>query len=150
MALALRWAALAGLYLALVGIAPSSELIAALLASLAGAAFSILLRRSAEPAAHVRAPWARLLVRLAGAILRDVWRVGLALTRAIVLRHTGRHASLRIRRAGEGGAEQEHRALVILLASAAPNTYVLGLRRGTLVVHRLAPAAPPPDRQWPV
>lgn len=145
-----RWAALLGLYLAFAGQGSAAEIVAGLLAGLAAAAFSLLLRETTEHPFHLRAPWLGLAARLGTSILRDVGRVAAALAEAVLAGHRGARLDQPITPVGSGRAEAGHRALVILLASVAPNAYVLEARRSVLVLHRFAQTAPAADERWPI
>jgi hypothetical protein len=149
-AAALRCGALSGLYLALVGQAPLQEITAGVLGGVATAAFSILLRRVGTPAVKFHAPWLRLLIRLIVSILDDTVRVALALAASIASGRGGRIETQDVEAVGQEADESGHRTLMVLLASIAPNRYVLELQRSTLRLHRLAKAAPPADPRWPI
>jgi hypothetical protein len=147
----MRWLALAGLYLALVGQASRAEIVAGLLAGLAAALFSLLLREATARPLRLHAPWHRLVARVLVAILRDTARVTAALLRTAPAGNAGRRATQPYAPGGAGPEEEAgHRALVILLASVAPNAYVIEALRSSLIVHRLANAAPAKDRRWPI
>lgn len=148
MAGVLRSAALTALYLAFVGQFPLAEVTAGLLAGALAMALSLLLRRRAEQPFRLRAPWHRLVPRLAWSVLRDANKVAVALAKAVFVGHTGMIASQPIAEAGEGAAGTGRRALAILLASVAPNGYVIEPRHRALALHRLAKAEPAADRHW--
>jgi hypothetical protein len=145
---ALRWTGLTGLYLVLAGQLAISEMTAGLLAGLAAAALSLALRAAAEPRLRLRAPWHRLVPRLALAVLRDVNRVAAALAKAVIAGHAGSIQIQPVAPAGDTAAGVGRRALAMLLVSVAPNGYVLESRRAELTLHRLAEAAPATDRHW--
>jgi hypothetical protein len=165
-ALPLRWVALAALYFAFAGQLSVAEVTVGLVAGLATAAFSLILREATERPLRLRAPWHRLVARLARSILRDVGRVAVALARAVTghtatgrirrartarTRHVGMTLSQPLARIGAAAEEEAgHWALVILLASIAPNGYVLESRQWSLELHRLTRAPPAPDPQWPI
>ena len=147
---ALRWAGLTGLYVVLAGQLSISEMTAGLLAGLAAAALSLMLRAAAEQRLRLRAPWQRLVPRLSLAVLRDLNRVALALAKAVMAGHAGAIQVQPVAPAGDTAAGAGRRALAMLLASVAPNGYVLEARRAALTLHHLAEAAPAADRQWPL
>jgi len=147
---ALRWALLAGLYLVLAGETETAELVAAALAGAAAMALSLLLRYAAERHFRLGAPRGRIALKLPWALLRDSHRVMLALLKASIARHSGAVVRQPFPRMGEGATSAGHRALGVLLASLAPNGYVLAEEKDALLIHRLAPAPPSADRVWPI
>ena len=64
----------------------------------------------------------------------------------------GRTLRQPFRRGGDGPAAAARRALVTLGLSVAPNGYVLeiGDNQDDLSLHRLSPALPRPDPEWPL
>lgn len=150
MAAVLRWAALTALYLALVGQVPIAEVVAGLLSGLAAMLLSWALRAMAERPFALRAPWHRLVPRLALSLARDAARVAIALAKAIPAGGTGESLRQPFAADGDGAAGAGHRALAVLLASLAPNGYVIETGKRALQLHRLAPAAPSADPQWPL
>src|SRR5690348_4319023 len=89
MAGVLRGAALSALYLALVGQFPLAEVSAGLLSGALAMMLSLLLRRRAGQSFRLRAPWHKLLPRLAWSVLRDVNKVAVALAKATAAGHAG-------------------------------------------------------------
>lgn len=147
---AIRWAALTALYLALAGQVSTAETVMGVSAGLLLAILSLLLRDRAEPALRVSAPWHRLLPRAGWSILRDLVRVAGALARAIVLGRAGSIARQPFAAKHDGARAAGRNALAILLASLAPNGYVLERRRDSLLLHRLAKAPAAPKRDWAI
>jgi hypothetical protein len=147
---ALRWAGLTGLYLALAGQFSISEMTAGLLAGLSAATLSLGLRAAAEQRFRLRAPWHLLVPRLCWAVLRDVNRVAVALAKGVIGDHAGDIQVQPVMPTGDAASGAGNRALAMLLASVAPNGFVLESRCAELTLHRLAKASPAVDRQWPL
>jgi hypothetical protein len=141
---------LSGLYLLLAGEVSLSEIVAGVLAGLLATAVSLGLTIAAERQFALRAPWPRLAPRAAWALLRDIARVALALVEAAAGGEGGMIARQPF--AGTGGEPVAvgRRALATLFASIAPNGYVTEVTPTALELHRLAPAPPAADRDWPV
>ncbi len=95
--------------------------------------------------------WGRVLLRPLLALPVDSWHVGVALAKAIFGGGGGEIAGQAFHY-GDTAADAARRALVTLAASLAPNGYVIGIdgEAGTMRLHRLVPAPPQPDRDWPV
>lgn len=144
-----RWGALAGLYLVLAGETAIAELTAAILAGIAAAALSLGLRRATERVFVIRAPWRRLVLDILWSIARDVLRVGRAFVRVLTAGRTGTIIRQPFAQQPNDAAGAGHRALAVLLASLAPDGYVLAEDRGSLLIHRLSAAPPSRDRAWP-
>lgn len=147
------WAASFALYLLFVGHAPVPELVAAAMTSALATAYHLHVHRHEHRRFALRAPWFHLVIRTLRAIAVDTLLVGAALARAI-LRNT--HAEGMVEQPFDpGGATPKaaaRRALIVLAASIAPNTYVIDLRSRPpgLQEHRLVPRPPRKDGQWPL
>lgn len=145
-----RWVLLTGTYLVLAGQLALSEIVAGVLAGLLATAASLGLKAATQRQFALRAPWHRLVVRASWAVLRDIVRVALALAEAATGGQGGMIARQPFAGAGAGSAAAGRRALVTLVASIAPNGYVTDVASTALELHRLAPAPPAADREWPV
>lgn len=145
-----RWLALAGLYVVLAGSLEKAELVAAALTGLVAAALSLRLRRAGGRQFRLSAPWLRLALCTGRAVLSDTARVGGALARALFAPCQGtlQRQVFTEREHSAGGAERS--ALAILLGSLAPNGYVIEEQPGHLLLHRLVPAPPSLDVDWPI
>jgi hypothetical protein len=150
------WLALAGFYLLFVGEVSPTELIAAALATSVATGLGMLLHRSrSRKLLLLRAPWPRLVGRPLAALFPDSVRVGGVLLQALWRRPRGA-AGMVMRQPfhpGEASAlDAGRRGLVTLGLSLAPNGYVLRIPddRTALLIHRLAPAAPDANQDWPV
>jgi hypothetical protein len=141
---------LSGLYLVLAGEVSLSEIIAGVLAGLLATAVSLGLRAAAERQFVLRAPWPRLAARAGWALMRDIFRVALALAQAAAGGAGGMIARQPFAGAGAEPAAAGRRALATLFASVAPNGYVTEVTPTALELHRVAPAPPAADREWPV
>lgn len=149
LAAALRWLALAGLYLVLAGDVSVSELVAAALTGGVAAAGSLVLQRVAERPLRLRVAWPRVVVQAATALLRDPAIVSAVAARALIGRPRGRIIRRHVREPRGRAARAGHRAVEILSASLAPNEYVIDDERSWLLLHRLAGAARPRDEEEP-
>jgi hypothetical protein len=145
-----RWVALSGLYLVLAGELSPSEIVAGVLAGLLATLVSLGLTAAAERQFSLRAPWYRLSVQTARAVVRDIFRVALALAAAATTGQGGMFARQPFAGTGAEPAAAGRRALATLFASIAPNGYVTEITATALELHRLAPAPPAADREWPV
>ncbi len=154
-ALALRgavaWLVFFGVYLLYAGEVSLNEILAGIPAAGALACFAVASRRAEQRHLRVRAPWPRLLLRPVGSLFADAAKVGRVLLAALVRRPDGPIGRAAAQPFREGGSDDAgRRALVTLGSSVAPNGYVLAIGRETLILHRLAPSAPDPDRDWPL
>ncbi|HET8997940.1 MAG TPA: hypothetical protein VFN42_14820 [Acetobacteraceae bacterium] len=139
-----------GLYVTLSGQGSPDELTAAGLCALAAAALAVTIPRIAERHFAFRGvPWLRLGAGTAASLAGDLVRVGLRLARPAI--PPGSFHRWPFAAGGEGRRDSARRGLVTVVASLAPNTYVVAvlIGRRELLVHRLAPAPPPRDRDWP-
>lgn len=146
------WLLLAGLYALFAGEVSLSEAIAGLLATGIALAYAAFLHRSRSRRISVRGLPFRVVFAPLGALLPDAWRVGRVLARAVLRRPAGAAGTLSrppFREGGREAREAGRRGLVTLGLSLAPNGYVVNIEADALILHRLAPAAPSPDREWP-
>lgn len=146
------WAVLFGLYLLLAGGAGREELVAAACCASIGAGAGVLANRAGSPVAfRFRTRWLRRAIIPAGALVADLARVGIVLARAVAGRQP---TGAMLRQPFEIGPatplDAARRALVVLGASFAPNGIAVGVAPDALLLHRLAPRAPSPDRAWPL
>lgn len=146
---AFRWAALTGLYLVFAGQADVSEIVAGLLAGGTAMTLSLFLRQVAWRRFALGMPWRRLLVGLPCWLVRDSYSLARALVRALAAGHAGGIVRLPFAASTGGAAEAGRKAIAVLLASAAPNGYVLGSGRDSLTLHRLASPQSDPCRVPP-
>lgn len=137
------------LYLLLAGEVSIGEVIAcaAAVALASGYAFA----RAGTASVPMRLPLRAVPVlgRAARSVIPDTLRVG----RALLAAFRGAEGSV-CRQAfhfgGDNPADAGRRACVVIAISLAPNGYVLGAEDdGDLVLHRLHPAPPSDDREWP-
>lgn len=138
------------LYLLLVGSAHIDEIIAGLLSAIAAAAASLAMSHVAERHFDLHdIRWSRSIARSLWSIIVDVPRVGLHFA---VSTSPGFVQCWHIRANNNSSVDAARRALITLAASLAPNGYVLKIdaERGEMRVHRLAPAAPPENPEWPL
>jgi len=147
----LCWAGLFGLYLLLAGEASGEELVAAALTAAAATGSGVLIRRLGGPRAYsARLAWARHAIAPLKALPVDVALVGGVLCRALI----GRAAGTLLRQPFDSERDTPlaaaRCALVVLGASFAPNTVAVGIAPARLLLHRLAPRPPSPDRAWPL
>lgn len=147
------WCVLFGFYLLCAGTISADEIGAGLVLSTLATAFMGFVQGGRERRLRI-APPARVLGRPLLGLVTDSVRVGAVLLRAI--RHRpdgmlGEVARQPFRQGGETPADAGRRGLVILSASLAPNGYALHIPDGedVLVMHRLVPVPPSPDRDWP-
>ena len=145
-----RWALLSGLYLLLAGELSFAEIVAGVLAGLLATAVSLGLRAAGERQFALCAPWPRLAARTGWALLRDIVRVALALAEAAAGGEGGMIDRQPFAGAGAEPAAAGRRALATLFASIAPNGYVTEVTPTALELHRMAPAPPAADWEWPV
>jgi len=141
------------LYLLFAGQASAAELGAAVLAGTAAAGYHLHVRCRARRKFHLVAPWLRLAWRIPLALARDTTLVGWGLLRAIADRDLhGGQARQPFHPGGFTPQAAAHRALAVLAASVAPNSYVVEVLEppGGLLMHRLVPRPPEADRRWPV
>ena len=145
--------ALFGLYLVFAGTVGATEIGAGLAATASVAALATAVHRQRTRSLRLLPPLQLLLRPLLGVVV-DSGRVGVVLARAVLRRPAGQAGQVvrqAFRQGGENPADAGRRGLVVLAASLAPNGYVLHIPAGedTMVMHRLAPVPPSPDREWP-
>lgn len=148
------WCVLAGLYLLFAGQVSSSEIIAGMIATVTATGFAVSLHRARSRRLRLRAPWLRLVGQPLTALFTDSIRVARVLLRALRRRPDGAVGILArqpFRHGDAPAADAGRRGLATLALSAAPNGYVLNVPSGddALLMHRLVPAAPDPDPEWP-
>jgi hypothetical protein len=144
---------LVALYLLFAGQATAPELAAAALTAAAATTYHLHVRHHACRQFRFTAPWPRLAGRIAWALARDTALVGWGLVRAIAGRPLrGGEARQPFESSGLTPSAAGHRAIVVLAASVAPNGYVIDVLEppNGLLMHRLVPRPPAPDRRWPV
>ncbi len=148
------------LYLILAGSLGIGEVSAGVVVALIVAGAEHVQRRCDVRKLRFEVPWLRLLRRSLVAVGRDTMTVGLALLRAAL----GRPGAIRSGMARQdfrpGGCqprERGRRAVVTLAGSLAPNGIVVDVPpspllgdASVLLVHRLVPSGPSPDREWPL
>lgn len=142
-------------YLLLAGQVSMTEIIAAIPSATAIAAFSLLLHRGAARRFSLRAPWLRILGRTSAALVGDTLRIGRTLLQVLWRRPQGAVGLATRQPFRPGGRDPRsaaRRGLVTLATSVAPNGYVLDItpERDALLLHRLVPVPPQPDRDWPL
>ena len=148
------WCVLFGLYLVLAGSTGVTEIAAGAGATSLATLLIVLVHDKRRRSLVLRPP-PRVLLRSAIALATDSARIGLVLLRAILRRPPGAVGSV-VRHPFAGGGETARdagrRGLVTLLASLAPNGFVLHVPGGDdgLMLHRLAPAPLSGDQDWPV
>jgi hypothetical protein len=148
-----EWLAAAGLYLLFAGTLSVTEATAAAAGASLALAFHVAARRCSIFSFAGPVPWARLICRALGTVIRDIVSVAVRLAAAGL---TGRPGEGETRQAFDPGDDspqaERRRAVVTLAASIAPNGYVMGIETDPpmLLMHRLAPSAPSLDRTWPV
>jgi hypothetical protein len=148
----LAWLGLLALYLLLAGETGIHEVATGIVVASVMTAWAGRIR--AEAKRHFRfsrahlAPWGRALAGLGPATLRT----GAALARAILGgTHPGRAHRRPFRRGPEDEpAERARRAGAVLLASLAPDSFVLRADPGRdeVLLHALGEAPPPADPRW--
>ncbi len=148
---ALAWLTLFALYMLFAGKASRAELSAAALVAVASSAFAVYVYQQGHRPMRLRAPFPYLFWRVGLALARDTVKAGGALFRAAL----GAPVKGVIQRqpfdTRDDSPEQVgRRALVILGLSIAPNGFVLEETGDSLLLHRLVPAAPEQDPEWPV
>lgn len=146
------WVLLFGLYLLLSGQASGEELVAAALSAAAAVGSGLLVRRFGGPRVYrFRAAWLTRAAVPLKSLLLDLLLVGRVLLGAMVRRAAG---GIILRQPFDDRDDTPlaaaRGALVVLGASFAPNTVALGIAPRRLVLHRLQPRPPSPDREWPV
>jgi hypothetical protein len=122
------WIGLAATYLLFAGQVSRNEVIAGLGASLLAAAYAVVAHRTTDAKLRLRLPWLRVIGGVATDLVVDTIGVGATLVRP---------------RAGDLSrrplpVQPGRRAVAILAASVAPNSYVVGTDRDAMVMHRLA------------
>lgn len=149
-----------GLYLLFAGQVSGTEVAAGVPAAGLIAAYAGLRHRGESRPMRLRGPWLRLVLAPLASVAGDAVRVGVQLLRAVFLpgSHVVGTVSRQPFRSGSAGpADAGRRALVTLASSLAPNGFVLDVAPSgllpdehALLMHRLAPARPDPDGEWPV
>ncbi len=142
-----------GLYLLFAGTASATEIGAALATAALVTALATVLHRRQTRRLRLLPP-ATVLLRPLPGLVRDSGRVGMVLARAVARRPAGQVGEVVrqvFHQGGEDPADAGRRGMVVLAASLAPNGYVLHIPAGedAMVMHRLAPVPPSPDRNWP-
>lgn len=135
----LKWALLAGGYLALTGSPATPEYVAAALVSATALVISRLIRAKGAHRVSLRAPWPAIAGRMLYSLLRDSVLVGAALARSLHHGHTGRlvcEPDAVDRYPGE--TRGARCAVAILQESVAPNTFVVEADGARLRIHHLA------------
>ena len=150
----------AGLYLIFAGQVSGTEIAAGVPAAGLVAAYAGLRHRGESRPMRLRGPWLRLVLSPTAAVAGDAARVGIRLLRAVFVpgsRVAGTTSRQPFRSGSAEPADAGWRALVTLASSLAPNGIVLDVvpsallrDEHALLMHRLAPARPDPDREWPV
>ncbi len=148
-----------GLYLVFAGEVSGTEAAAGVPAAGLVTVYAGLRHRGASRPMRLRGPWLRLVLSPMASVASDAVRVGVHLLRAVFV--PGSHATGTVSRqpfrsGGEEPADAGRRALVTLASSLAPNGFVLDVAPSVLLpdehallMHRLAPGRPDPDREWP-
>lgn len=145
-----------GCYLLLAGSLTGTELAAAIVSAAAVAGFTTIQRLYQRRPLTLTRPPARLLLRTLAAFVTDTGHVGLALFRALAGSTTGAATWQQFYPGGQNPHDAGRRALVTLFTSMAPNGLVLDLRPSALseadaglLLHRLVPASPLLNKDWP-
>lgn len=94
------------------------------------------------------APWGRILANTLHALPRDTFKVGLVLAGALRHPPAGEKGVLLRQNCRPGG--RGRRAILILANSLPPNGFVIRLSSSGMTLHRLAPAKPSADSEWPI
>lgn len=148
----------AGFYLLLAGALSTNELISAVVVAIAATTLAAILRLREERQLRLPMPPLRFLLSPIAAMFTDAGGVGLVLMRAILHRPAHDYGSISPQSFRAATQPQDpqpqnrgRRALVMLATSLAPNGYVLDQPPGEacLLMHRLAPARPSNDAEWP-
>ncbi len=144
---------LSGLYLLFAGTVSATEIGAGLVATALVTALATVQHRGRTHRLRLVPP-ARVLLRPLWGVVADSGRVGTVLARAVLRRPAGQVGQVvrqAFRQGGETPADAGRRGMVVLAASLAPNGYALHIPAGedAMVMHRLAPVPPSPDREWP-
>ncbi|TNC12697.1 hypothetical protein FF100_13580 [Methylobacterium terricola] len=148
----LAWLGTLALYLLLAGAAGTHEVATGIVVAGLTTAWAGRIRTEAKR--HFRfsrthlAPWSRALAGLGSATLRT----GAALARAVLVGSHPGHAHRRPFRRGpeDEPAERARRAGAVLLASLAPDSFVLRADPGRdeALIHALGESPPPADPRW--
>lgn len=151
----ISWLIFLGSYLLLAGQVGLTEIIAGVPAAAFAACFTVMLHRVSERRFRLDVPWWRVVGQPLASVAPDAVRVGHALLRALWRRPPGPLgvlASQPFRQGGDAPADATRRGLVTLGSSLAPNGIVVAIPEGrdVLLLHRLVPAAPDRDREWPL
>jgi hypothetical protein len=147
-----QWLTVAALYLGFAGSAETAEAGAAAVAGTLIVGFIFWCRHARTAAVRVRASWLRILPRVLRALCAEAVVVGGALLRALPagVRAAGAMRSQPFDPDGHSAPAAGRRALAVLAASAAPDGYVVAVSADSLLLHRLVPRPPSPDRRWPI
>jgi hypothetical protein len=149
------WIILTSFYFLFAGQVSTSECSVGLPAAVIATGFAALLHRAQSRRVGLRGPWLRIIARPLADLYPDAIKVGRVLL-VTLWRQPKRPLGLVIpqpfRHGDDAAGDAGRRGLVTLGMSLAPNGYVLDIPDGqdVLVMHRLAPAEPDPDPEWPV
>jgi hypothetical protein len=151
----ISWLIFLGLYLLLAGQVSLTEIVAGVPAAAFAACFTVLLHRVSERRFRLDVPWWRVVGQPLAAVMPDAICVGRALLGAVLRRPLGPLGALArqpFRQGGDVPPDPTRRGLVTLGSSLAPNGFVVSIPQGQdiLLLHRLVPAPPDPDREWPL
>ncbi|MBE7212251.1 MAG: Na+/H+ antiporter subunit E [Gluconacetobacter diazotrophicus] len=152
---AVVWILLFGFNLLLTWTASPHELIVGVVIVTVSALFFGIAHRERARDLLVR-PAPRVILSPLPRLVSESWRVGAVLLR--ILLSPGRRPEpvgvVSVQPFREGGRDRRNagrRALVVLSGSVTPNGFALDIpeREDRLVLHRLSPEPPDPDREWP-
>lgn len=150
------WAAGAIAYMVLAGQASADEIAAAVLIGGLAAGWHFAVMHDGARRFRFERPALRAVgassIGLPGATLRVGARLASALVRPVDRSAAGRRVEQPFDRGGaEDARDRGRRAVVVLAASLAPDSYVLDLPMGkeTIVFHALTEASPSRDPRWP-
>lgn len=148
------WIVLTCLYLLFAGQLSVSEMIAGMPAAAMATGVAVVWRQARSRPLRLRAPWPRVIGRPLVSLFPDAVRVARVLLAALWRRPSGAVGLVSrqpFRHGANDAANAGRRGLVTLGLSLAPNGYVLRLpdRQDVLLMHRLAPAEPDSDTEWP-
>jgi hypothetical protein len=149
------WVVLTGFYFLFAGTLSLSEMIGGLPTAAVATGFALVLRRAETHRLCLKAPWLRVIGKPLGSVGPDAFRVGRVLLGTLWHRPAGPLGVVTrqpFRHGGDDPRSAGRRALVALGTSFAPNGYVLSSPDDVdaLVLHRLMPVPPVPDRDWPL
>jgi hypothetical protein len=146
------WFVLGALYALFAGEVSLGEVIAGVIATGLALAYGVLAHRFRSRVFAFQGAWIRLVIGPLTALGLDSWRVGQVLFQTLLRRPDGSLGMLSRQPFYPGGnaaPDSGRRGMVTLALSLAPNGYVLGIEESDIILHRLAPAAPSTDREWP-